>query len=311
GGPLKKEKAFLFGNYEGFRERLAVSSVAIVPDALARQGQLPNVLLGTSKASPFASTYSPVPNLKAGMLPFATYFWPAPNGPELLDPDGLPTGTAKAFSNPRRKVREDFVLVRFDNRISNKDSFFVNVNRDDGDKATPPTDPTFTTLTTQRSYLLGLQETHIFSPAFLNIATLGYSRAWGTSEQAPAVPIPPNLVFLTGTNPGSITIGGGASSNVAAAIAQAPGNTANRDTRNHVTWADDVRLTRSSHSWSAGAWVQYIQQNTYGAPQFTAGTINYPTLLAFLQDLPTQFVAQTKLQPLYFRSTEAAWYLQD
>jgi hypothetical protein len=311
GGPLKKGKAFLFGNYEGFRERLAASSVAIVPDALARQGQLPNVLLGTPKTSSLASAYSFVPNLKPGMLAYANYFWPAPNGPELLDPDGLPTGTAKAYSNPRRKVREDFVLVRFDNRISGKDSFFVNFNRDDGNKATPPSDPSFSTLTTQRSYLLGLQETHIFSQALLNVATLGYSRARGTSVQAPAAPIPSNLVFLTGTNPGSITIGGGATSVVAAAIAQAPGNAGNRDTRNHVTWADDVRFTRNSHSWSAGAWVQYIQQNTYGAAQFTAGTINYPTLLAFLQDRPTQFVAQTKLQPLYFRSTEAAWYVQD
>src|SRR5204862_7332936 len=74
GGPLKKDKAFIFGNYEGFRERLAVSSVAIVPDALARQGQLPNVVLGTPKTSPLAAQYSPVPNLKAGMLPYANYF---------------------------------------------------------------------------------------------------------------------------------------------------------------------------------------------------------------------------------------------
>src|SRR5271169_5441919 len=48
GGPLKKDRLFLFGNYEGFRESMSVSNLSVVPDSgtpttpKARQGYLPN-----------------------------------------------------------------------------------------------------------------------------------------------------------------------------------------------------------------------------------------------------------------------------
>ena len=292
GGPLKKDKLFLFGNYEGFRQRLGISDVAVVPDALARQGFLP---IGPNNSE------IQVPNLKTGMLPFFAW-WPASNGPELGG------GLAYNFSNPPQAVREDFGLVRLDYNVSPKDSFSVNYLVDDGENDLPQPDPAFIQITLQRSQLLGFQETRIFSPTVLNVFNVGFSRAFVNQARLPAVPIPSNLAFITGFAPGDITIGGGGG---ISAVTEANGTNPSYSVRNHFTWADDIHLIKGSHSLSAGVWIQRVRENLSGVATSSSNKVTYPTLLAFLQDLPTQYQGTPVADPLGFRTTEAAWYVQD
>ncbi len=110
GGPLKKNRLFLFGNYEGFRQAETQSSVSVVPDAKVRQGTFPNS----------AGVYSPVANLNPAMLPYFS-FWPQANGPELLV-NGLPSGTAFSYNNPNQHIREDFGTLRLDYTLGNRDT---------------------------------------------------------------------------------------------------------------------------------------------------------------------------------------------
>src|SRR5207245_6034843 len=98
GGPLRKDKAFLFGNYEGFRQNLGLSDLTLVPDAATR-----------------ASAVASIQALLA--------LWPMANGPELLTSTGAPSGIAEAFTNPVQHVREDFGTVRFDHVFGDNDEF--------------------------------------------------------------------------------------------------------------------------------------------------------------------------------------------
>ena len=287
GGPIQKDKVFLFGNYEGFRERLGTSFVSIVPDEQAWQGLLPNA----------AGQPIPVPNLDPRMLRYKE-FWPLPNGPNLGD------GTALAFYNPKQTIREDFGTVRADYNVSDRDSLSGVYTVDDGVITTPQGNPLWAVGVSQRLQVVSLQETHIFSPTVLNTFRAGFSRAGYFFGSSPLAPVPANLAFFQGSAHGKFTIGGGI------ATAGSQNTTRVLHQRNLFSYTDDIQISKGIHQITLGGWFQRVQTND-DAANSQGGGATFNTLATFLQGNAFSFIGVLNPTGLGWRTWLGAWYLED
>jgi hypothetical protein len=295
GGPLRKDKLFLFGNYEGFRQALAVSSLSEVPDANARLGELPNA----------AGVPTTVANLNPAMLKYMA-LWPQANGTELGG------GIALSYNNPHQSIREDFGTARTDYVLSNKDSLSGSWTIDNGYNLSPLADPLFGSVLNQVNQVVSLQETRVVSPGAVNAFSLGFSRAAYNFDPYSYTAFPSSLSFVTGGGPGGITIGGGATTTgISAFTAAGPNNAANVwNRRNLFTWADDFRFNKGIHEISVGVWFQRLQDNENTASR-QLGAATFASLTTFLQGTVTTFQVVPDPNELGWRSLYGAWYAQD
>jgi hypothetical protein len=291
GGPIQKDKTFVFGNYEGFRQNLALSDVTLVPDNNARAGYLPgaNGQLVDIGIAPAARAL-----LK---------LWPQPNGPVLG------AGIAEAFSHPLQSIREDFGTLRLDRTFSVNDSLSAVYTIDDSSDNTPTANPLSRVFEALREQVASLQETHVFTSSSLNVVTAGFSRGayYFTGSTTANVP-----GWVAGEPVGAVVIGGGTALNGASQITLAGTNAGSNLTavRNLFTAEDRINLSRGIHQIQAGVWVQRIQNNDNLA-QDQFGQASFSSLQDFLQGNISTFTVVPQSTPLGWRSLEAAEYIQD
>ncbi len=285
GGPIQQDKTFVFGNYEGFRQNLHQTSAAFVPDEASRAAAVASV--------------QPLLNL-----------WPTP-------PVGAPdfNGIAEVFSSPLQTIREDFGTVRVDHTFSQKDSLAAIYTIDDGaDVTATPANPYSADVVNLREQVLSLEETHVFSPALLNTARIGYTRAgyFFTGEPTPDTPAASVPGFLTGLPVGAVVVGGSAASNPQAQVGLAGSNNGSnlRIHRNLYTFEDRVTLTHGRHQLSFGAWFQPFQSNeTIALSQY--GQATFASLTTFLQGTIGTFLFDPAPTEMNWRSFFGAMYAED
>ena len=309
GGPLRANKTVAFGNYEGFRQNLHQTSAAFVPDDNARNGFLPCQVV-TPRPNPCTSS---TPLVNVGVAPAVKpllNLWPVagPNAPDF-------GGIAEIFSSPLQTIREDFGTTRLDHIFSQKDSLAAVYTVDDGDDFTgTPLDPFSSDIVTLREQVLSVEETRIFSPALVNTARVGFSRAgyFFTGEPTPGTPAVSVPGFLLGKPVGAVVVGGSAASNPQAAIGLAGSNNGSnlRIARNLFTYEDKVSLTRGRHQLSFGAWLQRFQSNeTIALSQF--GQATFASLQSFLKGTTSTFLFDPAPTEMNWRSLFGAFYAED
>lgn len=102
GGPILKDRTFFFFSYEGLRLRLPQVAQTTVPDLNARQS----------------------PNAVPAMQPYLNAF-PKPNGPEVVDANGNPTGAAQYNASFSNVGTLDAYSLRIDHRLTKNINLFA------------------------------------------------------------------------------------------------------------------------------------------------------------------------------------------
>ena len=166
-GPIKKDRSFFLFSFEGLRDRLTETNVSFWPDAAIRT------------RSDIAPTIRPYLNLM-----------PVPNGPS----EG--GGIGRNFSPQSLPTSEDYLNIRVDQKLTDRDSLFVRYTFSDAEGDESQGSHLFLTSSKTRQQYLTAVGTHILSLRALTTFRFGYTRPSDVSFGVEQLTIPASLSFV-------------------------------------------------------------------------------------------------------------------
>jgi Carboxypeptidase regulatory-like domain/TonB dependent receptor/TonB-dependent Receptor Plug Domain len=299
GGPIKKDKTFVYGVFEALRQTSSLTSVNTVPapgchaaaGATVTAAQCPDIAPLTSVVvSPAAAQILPL--------------FEIPTGSGLLA-NGIDTVTV----NTAPVVSEYYGQMRVDHNFSADDSVFVRYTIDNAILNTPSAVVLGNSQQqNDRNQWLSVGENHIFSPAVLNTFRLSFSRT-----RVNTAGVDPTLgpSIMPGQPLGNVCVGG--ENCPATYVELAAGSTTPIFAlQNIYTLSDDVNWTTGKHSFKFGT---LINKWNEGVQSVTGqlGQVTYQDLAHFMLAEPNllEFRALTANGNRFNRFSTLGFYGQD
>ena len=312
GGPIRRDKAFFFGSYQGTRERNGASRLnSISSNVLVAAGltddRSEQTILRTLKPTlpngqPATSINPTLLALLSAKSSLGSYLIPTPQA------NGRYSGSSIST------FREDQFNANVDLKLGNRNwlaikFFFSNAPQTlalSGGANVPglPVDKV------NNDRLLSIQDIHTFSANVTNEARLGYN--FIRSNTVTQQPLRDSDVGLTRSNaaafPGlpliRIALNAGGIILGTSALQDA------QSTLPSATFSDTLSITRGRHSIRTGAELRYYEDN-FNASVLTRGSIDFNNFNAFLVGNATSSVIATGITDRSLRANDYDFFIQD
>src|SRR3984957_16220484 len=289
GGPIKKDKSFLFVNYEGLRQLQAqtIANVA-VPDPGLQQQILTNspVLCPILQAWPWRqsavaqNTFLGCPAIASHVFPVASFSDQGalpPSDPNFVADLDLFTHDATTI------IHEDSWVVRFDHRFSPSTTLYARAQRDIALTRAPLGNALDQQAVYNHpaNYIVALE--HSFSPNILNVAKFGLNRSPFHNPQICNFPLAVSTDNFEPLND--------------CATDNEVGTT--------ISGIDNVTISHGKHTFKTGIEIRRVRLNQGITADNTISFVALPT-----DTVPNEDLIDNRVDNLFYRSTWSLHYLR-
>ena len=290
GGPIIKDRTFIFGDYEGLRSSLGVTQVDTVPSAAARAGNL----------STGQITVDPT------VLSFVNAFYPLPNG------SFLGAGDTGIFTFSGQQVTpENYFTTKVDHKVSEQDALSGTYMFDTGKVRQPDELNDKRTGYDSRRQIFIVNENHTFNPSLINSLRFGINRVVATTgltfPSTNSQASDGSFFTVPGKNAPGVEVTG------LTPFSGGLGSPSNYDFHwTSIQVYEDLSLNRGKHSLKLGGGVERIRDNILAVSD-PGGVFSFNSLSDFLTNIPFFLSAAipSAVTERGFRQTIVGAYIQD